>query len=341
MQAFIDKEIIPQDSLELEETSGHGLEDEHKVHSAVSRVPFFLIHAVCLAAFFLPFHWYWVALAVGMYYLRMFGVTAGYHRYFSHRSYKLHRVSQFLMACLAESSAQKGVLWWASHHRVHHATSDTPEDIHSPMQKGFWWSHVGWVLSGKYDEYDENLIRDFAKFPELRWISEHFLVPPVTLGVASFVGGFLFGGWIGAWSALVWGFFISTVACWHGTYTINSLSHVWGGRRFETSDDSRNNFVLALITMGEGWHNNHHHRMYATRQGLRWYEIDMTYYLLRMMSWVGLAWDLREPREEQKLERKPLEPNCGHRLRNFWHGGGLPAEQTCRRSPRSLALRKR
>lgn len=298
MQALIEQEVIPHDSLEPEEK--HAPQGEKKVRNAVTSGPFWAIHAACLAAFFLPFHWYWVGLAVAFYYIRMFGVTAGYHRYFSHRSYKLHRVTQFLMAFLAESSAQKGVLWWASHHRVHHATSDTPADIHSPIQKGFWWAHVGWVLSGQYDEYDEALIRDFAKFPELRWISEHFLVPPVTLGVAMFVGGFLYGGWIAAWSALVWGFFISTVACWHGTYTINSLSHVWGGRRFPTTDDSRNNFVLALITMGEGWHNNHHYRMYTTRQGLRWWEIDMTYYLLKLMSWVGLAWDLREPREEHE-----------------------------------------
>ena len=161
MQALIEHEIIPPDALddmlEHEERSVLEPDGEPKVHRSVSRIPFFLIHAVCLAALFLPFHWYWVALAVGMYYVRMFGVTAGYHRYFSHRSYKLHRVTQFLMACLAESSAQKGVLWWASHHRVHHQTSDTPEDIHSPLQKGFWWSHVGWVLSGQYNDYDENL----------------------------------------------------------------------------------------------------------------------------------------------------------------------------------------
>lgn len=248
-------------------------------------IPFALLHIGCLAALFLPFQKSYLAWAVGIYVVRMFGVTAGYHRYFSHRSFKIGRVGQFCLAFLAETSAQKGVLWWAAHHRVHHRVSDKPEDIHSPMQKGFWWSHIGWIISNDYDEYDPRLIQDFAKFPELVWLDRHFWVPPTLLGSAFL----LFGGL----PLFVWGFVISTVALFHCTFSINSLAHVWGSRRFETPDDSRNNFVLALITLGEGWHNNHHRFMHACRQGLRWWEIDFTFYALTVLRWLRITRDLR------------------------------------------------
>jgi len=179
-------------------------------------------------------------------------------------------------------------LWWAAHHREHHMYSDTPKDVHSPVQRGFWWAHMGWILSDAYDDHDPNLIRDYAKFPELRWISKNYLIPPAILGTAVFL--------LGGMGAFVWGFVLSTVCLYHGTFTINSLAHVWGERRFETSDDSRNNFFLALITMGEGWHNNHHKFMYACRQGLRWWEIDCTYYIVKALSWVGIAREIREPK---------------------------------------------
>jgi stearoyl-CoA desaturase (Delta-9 desaturase) len=249
---------------------------------------FFLLHAGCLAVFFVPFRWWYVVLAASLYFLRMFAVTAGYHRYFSHRTYKLARVPQFLLAFLAETSGQKGVLWWAAHHREHHMYSDTPKDVHSPVQRGFWWAHMGWILSDGYDDHDPNLIRDYGKFPELRWISKNYLIAPALLGVTVFL--------LGGMGAFVWGFVLSTVCLYHGTFTINSLAHVWGDRRFETSDDSRNNFVLALITMGEGWHNNHHKFMYACRQGLRWWEVDCTYYLVRVLGWVGVVREIREPK---------------------------------------------
>jgi stearoyl-CoA desaturase (delta-9 desaturase) len=258
---------------------------------------FLALHAACLAVFFVPFRWSYVALAAGMYFLRMFAVTAGYHRYFSHRTYKLARVPQFLLAFLAESSGQKGVLWWAAHHREHHMYSDTPRDVHSPVQRGFWWAHMGWILSDAYDDHDPNLIRDYSKFPELRWISKNYLVPPALLGAAIYL--------LGGPGAFVWGFVVSTVCLYHGTFTINSLAHVWGERRFETSDDSRNNFVLALITMGEGWHNNHHQFMYACRQGLRWWEVDCTYYIVRVMGWVGLAKEIREPKAIAEVKSQP------------------------------------
>ena len=253
-----------------------------------SVILFFLLHLSCLAVFFVPFRWSYVAIAAGLYFLRMFGVTAGYHRYFSHRSYKLARVPQFLMAFLAETSGQKGVLWWAAHHREHHQFSDTPRDVHSPIQKGFWWAHMGWIMSNDYDEHDPSLIRDYSKFAELRWLDRNYLVPPALLGAAIFL--------LGGLPVFMWGFVVSTVFLYHGTFTINSLAHVWGSRRFDTHDDSRNNFTLALITMGEGWHNNHHKFMYACRQGLRWWEVDCTFYVLKALSWVGITKELRKAR---------------------------------------------
>jgi stearoyl-CoA desaturase (delta-9 desaturase) len=250
-------------------------------------IPFALVHLAGFAAFFVEFRWSFVILCLALYAIRMFFVTAGYHRYFSHRSYKTSRAFQFILAFMAMSSAQKGVLWWAAHHRNHHRFSDTEEDLHSPMQFGFWWSHVGWILSDSYNKTEMHLIRDFAKFPELRWLDRYHLVPPAVLAVALF----LFGGW----GALVWGFFISTVILWHGSFTINSLAHLFGRRRYQTTDTSRNNWWLALITLGEGWHNNHHHYMASVRQGFFWWEIDVTYYVLKLLSWCRIVWDLRIP----------------------------------------------
>ncbi|RYZ64518.1 MAG: acyl-CoA desaturase, partial [Proteobacteria bacterium] len=214
-------------------------------------IPFFAVHLAAIAgAIFYPPTWGLVTLCVSFYYLRMFGVTGAYHRYFSHRTYKTSRVMQFLLAFLAQTSAQKGALWWAANHRHHHKHSDDEHDIHSPVQDGFWWSHVGWILSEKYDETDWSLISDLKKYPELVFLNRFNLVPAVLLAVAIF--------FVGGMPALVWGFFISTVLCWHGTFTINSLSHVFGTRRYTTTDTSRNNWLLAIVTMGEGWHNNHH-----------------------------------------------------------------------------------
>jgi stearoyl-CoA desaturase (delta-9 desaturase) len=251
-------------------------------------IPFVLIHVIALVGVFVtPFKWWYPLLALGLYYVRMFGVTAGYHRYFAHRSYKTGRIFQFLLAFLAETSTQKGVLWWAGHHRDHHRNSDGVDDIHSPVQRGFWWSHVGWVVASRYENAPEHRIKDFAKYPELRFLDKYFWLPPVIYGFGMF---FLFG-----WSVAFWGYFVSTVVLWHGTFTINSLSHVFGKRRYPTGDDSRNNWLLALVTMGEGWHNNHHHFAASARQGFYWWEIDMSYYVLKAMSWMGLVWDLKQP----------------------------------------------
>jgi stearoyl-CoA desaturase (delta-9 desaturase) len=251
-------------------------------------IPFFIMQILpFVGAFLVPFAWKWVALCIAMYYLRMFAVTGGYHRYFSHRTYKTSRAFQFFMAALAQSSAQKGALWWAANHRHHHKFSDQEEDIHSPLHTGFWWSHVGWILSKDNEETHWDLISDFKKYPELVFLNKYPHLPAVALALILFFTG-------GA-SALMWGFFMSTFLLWHGTFTINSLSHVFGTRRYTTTDTSRNNFWLALLTLGEGWHNNHHTYQSSTNQGFFWWEIDGTYYVLKALSAVGIVWDLRKP----------------------------------------------
>jgi stearoyl-CoA desaturase (delta-9 desaturase) len=254
----------------------------------VTSIPFFLIHVGAVVAV-AHYGWSWkgFGLAMALYFVRMFFVTAGYHRYFSHRSFKTSRVMQFLFAFGAQTSAQKGVLWWASHHRVHHKLSDQPGDVHSAKLDGFFWSHVGWILSKRWDKTDYEKIRDLEKYPELRWLEKHFLVPPTVLGIALFA--------IGGVHALVWGLLVSTVLLWHGTFTINSLTHMFGRRRYATTDNSRNSAILAVVTMGEGWHNNHHYYQRSVRQGFYWWEIDPTFYILKAMEALGLVWDLHAP----------------------------------------------
>ena len=265
----------------------HGIErDPAERVNWIASIPFLLLHVAVLLSFVTGVTRTAVILFAVLFWGRMFFITAAYHRYFSHRSYKMGRVMQFIMAFGGASAAQKGPLWWASHHRNHHRYSDTDLDLHSP-QKGFWWSHVGWILCDKNNEWNPDDIRDFAKFPELRFITKHDWIAPWTVGVASFL--------IGGWSGLVFGFLGSTVLLWHSTFFVNSLAHVMGRRRYATTDTSRNSVFIALLTMGEGWHNNHHYYQASARQGFYWWEIDLTYYILKAMSWVGLVSDLKEP----------------------------------------------
>ena len=273
---------------------------DHRINWVAS-IPFFGFHLFALAAvFFVPFHWSYVAWAVGLYYLRMWFVTVGYHRYFAHRTFKTSRAFQFVLAFMAETSAQKGVLWWAANHRHHHRESDQPADIHSPLQDGFWWSHVGWILSDRYGETRTESIKDFARFPELRFLNRFHLLPPFLFAVAVFL--------IGGFPLLVWGFFVSTVLLWHGTFTINSLSHVFGSQRYKTTDTSRNNFLLALVTCGEGWHNNHHYHQNTANPGWFWWEVDASFYVLRAISALGLVWDLRLPSDAVKYAFQKYTP---------------------------------
>ncbi len=271
-----------------------------------SAIPFFFVWALALGVFWTGFTTTALVLLAVTFFGRMFLITAGYHRYFSHKSYKLNRFWQFVLAFGGGTAVQKGVLWWAGHHRNHHRYSDTERDIHSP-RKGFWWSHVGWIVCDKYNETLYDNIKDFAKYPELRWLNKYDWVPPWTLGIACFL--------IGGWPGLFVGFFLSNVILWNATFTVNSLAHVFGRRRYETSDTSRNSFLIALITGGEGWHNNHHHYQASARQGFFWWEIDVTYYLLKVLSWVGIVKDLKQPparvlrpttEPEPEREREPV-----------------------------------
>lgn len=256
--------------------------------SALSTVLTVVMHAAVLLVFWVPFSWQLVGLCVAGYLLRMWAITAGYHRYFSHRSYKTSRAFQLVLGVLGTMAMQNGPLWWASWHRRHHRHSDTPEDAHSPVQRGFWHAHIGWFLDGSHDRPNLANVRDLARYPELRFLDRHKWLPLVAYAGATYSLAGLPG--------VVWGFVVSSIACLHATACINSLAHVWGSRRFDTSDGSRNNALLAIFTLGEGWHNNHHHDMACARQGLLWWEVDVTYYSLLALQRLGVVWDVREPR---------------------------------------------
>ena len=258
-----------------------------RVYCNRSTIGYWSIHLAALVGVLVTgASWRGLGLAVLLYIPRMFFVTAAYHRYFSHRSFKTSRWFQFVLALGATLTGQKGPLWWASNHRAHHKHSDSPSDVHSAAQGGFWWAHHGWITAGR-DVTDYAQIKDFAKYPELRFINKHDWIAPWTLGVISYL--------IAGWSGLVVGFFGSTILLWHGTFCINSLAHVFGRRRYDTPDTSRNSFLLALFTGGEGWHNNHHHYQASARQGFYWWEIDPVFMGLRVLSWFGIVRDLKTP----------------------------------------------
>lgn len=261
-------------------------------------LPIIFVHLGCLGVFFVGWSWTAVAIAFGFYFLRMFAITGFYHRYFSHRSFSTSRPLQFVFAFLGNTAGQRGALWWAAHHRHHHQHSDDEHDAHSPVSRSFFWSHVGWVTNPRNFPTNYKVVKDLTKFPELVWLNRFDQIAPLLfLGMTFGLGVALNALWPNLGTSggqiLVWGFFISTSLLFHGTFSINSLSHKFGTQRYDTGDDSRNNFWLALITLGEGWHNNHHRYMNSTRQGFFWWEVDITFYLLKMLSFTGLIWDLR------------------------------------------------
>jgi stearoyl-CoA desaturase (delta-9 desaturase) len=269
--------------------------NRHRVNWRTS-IPFLALQAVPLLAIFTGVSRTALILLAATYFGRMFFITAGYHRYFAHRSYRLGRVGQAVFAFGGLTCAQKGPLWWAGHHRNHHKFSDTDRDIHSPRD-GFWWSHVGWILCDKYGATPTDDIKDFARYPELRWMNAHDWVGPWSLAVVCWL--------IGGWSGLVVGFFGSTVLLWHSTFLVNSLAHVFGRRVYDTDDTSRNSLLIALVTAGEGWHNNHHRYQSAARQGFRWWQIDTTYYVLWLLARVGVVHDLRPVPQRVIDEARP------------------------------------
>jgi stearoyl-CoA desaturase (delta-9 desaturase) len=288
-----------------------GMED-HKVVKPrrvdlVRVVPFALLHLACLFVLLVGWSWTAVGVAVALYFVRMFAITAFYHRYFSHKSFKTSRFMQFVFAVVGNSAVQRGPLWWAAHHRHHHAFSDGEEDPHSPMRKGFFWAHIGWITDrGNFRTRIER-VKDLARFPELRFLDRFDIVVPLLL-FASLYG---LGAAAAAWAPglgttgmqlVVWGL-ISTIVLGHATFTINSLAHLFGSRPYETTDTSRNNPFLALLTLGEGWHNNHHHYQASARQGFLWWEVDLSYYGLVCLKKLGLVWDLK-PVPVRVLERR-------------------------------------
>ncbi len=252
----------------------------------ITRVVYWGIHALALGVFFTGADATALWLFAATYWGRMLFITGGFHRYFAHRTYKTSRAFQLVLAVGGTACLQKGPLWWAGLHRRHHRYADGPGDTHSPRD-GFYYAHQGWVFDERWNSTPLELIPDFARYPELHWLNRWHFLMPIALAVLCFA--------IGGWSGLFWGFFLSTTLLWHSTYAVNSFAHVFGRRRYDTPDTSRNSLWIALLTLGEGWHNNHHYYMASTRQGFFWWEIDITYYVLRGLAALGLIWDLREP----------------------------------------------
>jgi stearoyl-CoA desaturase (delta-9 desaturase) len=244
------------------------------------------IHLLPIFAFFTPFSLNDVCLFLVSYALRVFALTAGYHRYFSHKAFETNRFFQFFLAYFAACSLQGGPLWWASHHRHHHHTSDENSDVHSPVRSGFFHSHFLWFMQKKNLKAHYCLIKDFSQVPELRMLERYWYLAPLPMMLILYL--------IGDWNYIVWGFFVPTLFVNNVTYCVNSLVHLYGNRPYKTQDHSKNNWWVALLTFGEGWHNNHHRYAGSANQGFCWYQIDITYYLLKMLSTLRIVKNLKK-----------------------------------------------
>ncbi len=258
------------------------------------------MHYACIGIFFTAFGWYSILICVLAYLIRVFGLTLGYHRYFCHRAFATSRPFQFILALWGCSAMQLDPLWWASHHRWHHQKADAPDDVHSPKQQGFWHSHIGWLFDPRNRATNLDRVKDFACYPEILWLNKHTYAVPLLFGGLVFATGHILhraapGLGIDGWQTLFWGFFVSTVLLYHTTYSVNSLAHMFGRRRYDTKDTSRNNWLVAFLTMGEGWHNNHHRYAPSARHGFYPLEVDVTYYLICFFEMLGLVWDVRRP----------------------------------------------
>ena len=280
-------------------------------------VPLIFLHLMCLGVFWVGWSWTAVMATLLLYAVRMFAITGFYHRYFSHKAFKTNRFCQFVFGVVGNASVQRGPLWWASHHRHHHRYTDKEQDVHSPSRHGFWWSHIGWLTSKANFPTNYKYVAEWAKYPELRWLNRFDTVIPILLALVLYIFGALlkrYAPHLGTdgMQMVIWGFFISTTVLLHATVTINSFDHMYGSRRYETPDTSRNNILLALLTLGEGWHNNHHHYAVSARQGFFWWEIDITYYLLVFMSWLGIVWDLRPVPEKVRSNIRRVTETAPH-----------------------------
>ena len=256
--------------------------------NAVQVIMFWAVQASALLVVAVPFRWAFVGLWAASHFVRAIGLTLVFHRYFAHRAFQMKRGARFVWALIGTAAMQKGPLWWAGHHVNHHRFADREGDPHSPAVSGFYYAHIGWFLNDARNdrlEATNPVIRDFSKAPEIRWLERFFVVPPLLLAIALFLAGGL--TWV------VWGFCAPTVTLAHSTFAINSINHLFGSRRFETPDDSRNNPFTAFFAAGEGWHNNHHRYQRAARNGFYWWEFDPTWYVIRAMAAVGLVWDIQ------------------------------------------------
>ena len=274
-------------------------------------IPYIGLHIAVISLFFVGYSHTALIVFIILYALRMFAITGFYHRYFSHKTFRTSRFVQLLFAMIGATAVQRGPLWWAAHHRGHHMHSDTPEDKHSPQEHGFFWSHMGWFLTKSNFVTNTKFVRELIRFPELRIIDRFDLLMPLALSIGLFFMGYYLRQYepqlnTNGFQLLIWGFSVSTVMLYHATFLVNSVAHQWGKKRYETKDTSRNNFIIAILTFGEGWHNNHHHYPGSARQGFYWWEIDLTYYALKFLAMIGVIWDIRNVsdniRESKKIE---------------------------------------
>jgi len=274
-------------------------------------IPFIILHLSCFMLFFVGFSWTAFVVCMSLFAIRMFAITGFYHRYFSHKTFRTSRFVQCLFAMIGATAVQRGPLWWAAHHRGHHMHSDTTEDKHSPKEHGFIWSHMGWFLTKSNFVTNTKLIRELIRFPELRIIDRFDLLMPLALSISLWGLGYYLEQYepslhTNGVQLFIWGFSVSTIMLYHATFLVNSVAHQWGKKRYETKDTSRNNFLIAILTFGEGWHNNHHHYPGSARQGFYWWEIDLTYYVLKFLAMMGIIWDVRTVseniRESKKIE---------------------------------------
>jgi len=261
-----------------------------------------LFHAGVVAAFFF-FTWNALLVAVLLWWISgSLGIGMGYHRLLTHRGYKTPKWVEYCLTVCATLALEGGPIFWVATHRIHHKFSDQDGDPHSPRD-GKWWSHMGWILTGKSMHHDTttlaHYVPDLAKDKFHVWITKYHYAPMIVLGLALLAAG--------GPPLLLWGVFLRTVVGLHATWLVNSATHLWGSRRFATRDSSTNNWVVALLTFGEGWHNNHHAYPTSARHGLKWYEVDVNWYGIQALKLLGLARQVqhaslaKSPREEGGL----------------------------------------
>lgn len=264
-------------------------------------LPLILLHLGCGLAFVTGVSTAALAVFLLSTVVQLFGITAGYHRLLAHRSFKTSRQFQFVLAVFGVLAGQNGPLWWVGHHRHHHRYSDREEDTHSP-RRGLFWSHMGWLFSPRCVRVRYRLVADLARFSELVLLERYSYAVNLGYALLLYLCGEVWcafdrGAAASGFQFVVWGTVVSTVCVYHSIWSANSLCHRFGTRRYSTPDNSRNNFIVSLLTLGDGWHHNHHHCPYSARHGFRWWEIDINFAILKLLSCLGIVWDLRMPFE--------------------------------------------